>query len=357
MIRGTSRLVAAGAALSLLLGSATGVAAPPRKQRAQRAARYIIEQQKDSGAIVTFSKIASTADGIVALAAARRSPGPIADAIGYLRDKEAKIDSVGEKAKVIMALVATGRNPRAFEGRNLVEEIEEGQEPDGHYGAISNSWVYDQTLSIQALSAAGVEVPTNAIDWLADAQCEDGGWQFDLPSAPSPKDNEHCFGAGPADYTTSDTNTTALAVMAFEAADANVLLLASPFNFFPTARDRIKKGWVFAPQFACAPGEEPPDCSVTDANSTSLVIQAYASESVPIPNGDRARASLRKLQYKFCGPNAGAFALTWTDDEGTLTRGTPDLGATMAAVTGVLEKPFPIPVRDISRSAPTAGPC
>ncbi|HYN36248.1 MAG TPA: hypothetical protein VEV82_04660 [Actinomycetota bacterium] len=355
MIRGTSRLVAAGAALSLLTGAAASLAAPTPTKRARTAVSYIVSQQENNGSIPSFSVIGSTADGIVSMVAARRAPAAIARAGRYLENHEADVDRVGEKAKVILALEAAGRDPRSFAGHNLVKDVRDGF-IDGRYGDLSQSYVFDQALAILALSAAGAEIEAEALNWLLDAQCDDGGWQFDLPS--SKTDDAHCSDSSvppPGDFSTSDTNTTSYAIQAIRASGFLVVIPEDAYDFLETARDPIKKGWVFAPQFACSGGQEPPNCSVSDANSTALVIQARVAVNKPVSAG--ARGALRSLQYRLCGPNAGAFAVTWNDDDGELNKSGPDIGATVGAIPGVLDKPFPIPAFDVTKPAPSTGPC
>jgi hypothetical protein len=248
------------------------------------------------------------------------------------------VDTVGEKAKVIQALVAAKEEPRAFEGRNLVREIKNVFQEDGRYG--DGTQVFDQANAIIALAAADTGVSPLAAYWLANAQCADGGWQFDQPSGPN--DDQHCY-SGEGDYSTSDTNTTSLAVQAFHAADIHyeAELKRSPFAFFRWARDEVKGGWGFTRPY------------LTDANSTSLVIQAYVAAGRSLPAG--GKDALRVLQYRLCDKD-GAFAYSWEDydADGTYRKTGPDLGATIQAIFGLLEKPFPIPGRALERgvSAP-----
>ena len=355
MVGRTFRLAAAGAAVSLLFGAVAGAAPTPRK-RARAAIGYIVRQQESNGSIPSFSVIASTADGIVSMVAARRAPKAITNAVRYLKNNEGDVDRVGEKAKVIMALEAAGRNPRNFAGRNLVFEIRVGMQPDGRYGDLEQSYVFDQALSILALSAANGEIEGTAVAWLQDAQCDDGGWQFDLPSSAS--DDAHCSDKTvppPGDFTTSDTNTTSYAIQAFAASGQPFLPPEEAYDFLDTARDPIKKGWVFAPEFACTGNQEPPACSVTDANSTALVIQALLAFDQPVP--DTARRALRSLQYPLCGQKSGAFAVTWNDDDGELKRSGPDVGATVAAVPAILGKTLPIAQAEVTEPAPKPRSC
>jgi hypothetical protein len=110
---------------------------------------------------------------------------------------------------------------------------------------------------------------------------------------------------------------------------------ASPFAYFRAARDEFKRGWGYDLTF-----------TTTDANSTALVLQAYAA-------GDRAAPpaavrALEDLQYGRCGQRYGAFAFTWIDPDGdgTYKRSGPDTYATTSGILGLLQKPLPIEFRD-----------
>ena len=351
-----SRWAAAITAWSLvgvLALTTSGVAAPSSKRRARVATRYIVSQQQADGSIPSFSAIGSTADGILALAAARRAPGAIDSAVSYLESHSDEVDKVGEKAKAALALMAVGRDPRDFDESDLVAEISDALTSGGRYGDDSFSYVFDQALAILALEGAGEDVPQEAIEWLVQAQCRDGGWQFDRRS--SNDDNKHCADGRPDDFTVSDTNTTSYALQALASVDDLLILAHSPWGFFRDARDRFKNGWVFAPQFACGPGEAPPGCSVTDANSTALVLQALVAGERNVPN--KAARSLRDLQYRLCGENAGAFAITWMPTDDGLRKSGADIGATIVAVQGLLEKPLPLPAASVTKPAPTPGAC
>jgi hypothetical protein len=337
---------------SLVLATA-GLAAPTAKRRARVAARYIVTQQLEDGSIPSFSAIGSTADAILALAAARRAPGAISEAVSYLESHSDDVDKVGEKAKVVLALIATGRDSTDFDGRDLVAELAENLTAGGRYGDDPSSYVFDQALAILGLTGAGEDVPQEAIEWLLQAQCRDGGWQFDSPSAKD--DNNHCSDGSSGDFTVSDTNTTSYALQALAAVGEPLILPRSPWRFFKDARDPFKKGWVFAPQFACGPGEAPPGCSLTDANSTALVIQAFVASERKVPR--KGSKALRNLQYRRCGKNAGAFAVAWSVVNDRLRKSGPDIGATIGAVQGLLRKPLPLTEQNVTKPAPTPGQC
>lgn len=337
------RFGAAGACLTLLLSTTSGAATMETRKR--EASRFVAKKQQANGSIPSFSAYAGTADAIIGLRAARYAPKVIDEAVNFLKRKQKNIVMVGEKAKVVLALVAAEKNPRSFAGRNLIAELKATLTPGGVYESLIESQVYDQALAILALRGAKVRVPRKAMAWLANAQCDDGGWQFDQPSAEG--DDEHCSDpTNVADYTGSDTNTTALAVMAFNARPSTVPLAHDAFDFFATARDEVKGGWVYDPRSKCSSVPEPGDpyCGITDANSTSLVLQAHFAEGAALPSG--SFAALKRLQHnasdKACLANGGAFAYTWDATEGGLRRGEPDVGATVAGLTALTRRPLPV---------------
>lgn len=358
-----SKVVAIALAAVVMAGSVPAGAGPTHKRRARLGVSYIQFRQHGDGSVPGFSLIGSTADAILAAAAGRRGPKLVDRAVAFLEEHEAEIDTAGELGKVVMALETVGLDPVLGE-RNLADEIEASQQPTGQYVAgASFSHVFDQALAILGLSAAGRNVPGKAVQWLVTAQCGDGGWQFDAP--PEPTDDEHCSG-GPEDFATSDTNTTAYAVMALVAAPGEEQLTADPFEYFASARDRrFKKGWRFS-------HEKRPfgDLVYTDANSTALVLQAYAAEGRAAPR--KGRRALKRLQYQLCGKRlGGAFAFTWEERDGKLRRspskrdaraeagneGPTVIGATIAAVPGLLEKPFPLDPVELTRRVPRRPRC
>ena len=136
-----------------------------------------------------------------------------------------------------------------------------------------------------------------------------------------------------------------------------------PFTFFPTARDRLKGGWIYDPALRCGNGVRPPKCFVTDANSTSLVIQAYVATGKIVPHG--GRDALHALQYPLCGLKSGAFAFTWESRNGKLRRspsrdaagGATTGGATIGAIQGLVDKPSPVAPVEVTKPAPRAPRC
>jgi hypothetical protein len=275
-----------------------------------------------------FSSIGSTADAVMAFVAVGMAETPLQNAIGFLRRQTGRgnVDTIGLKAKVGLAVEAAGLNAANFAGHSLLGEITETQRLTGRFGDAS---VLDQALATLAIAASTGEYDPEAIRWLLHAQCPDGGWQFDRPHARS--EGPHCRDASdPNDFFASDTNTTAYVLMAVEPSGIGDYE-HDPFVFLRAIRDTSgppsEGGWGYTWGF-----------TTTDANSTALVIQAYAAAGRPLPDG--AMAALHRLQYR-----CGAFAFSWTDAG---RRTGPDVGASIGAVPGILREPLPV-------SGPVAG--
>jgi len=328
---------AAAAVLTLAMAvTAVGIPTPAGAtvtltDRVSWAAGYISATQRVNGSIPAFSTVGSTADAVVSLVAARRGPQNIKFAMRYLGKRVAADDYqvgpsevIGVQAKIVLAAVASGRDPHDFGGHDLVQTLLGSEQSDGRYGATSA--VFNDATAMLALEAAGVTPSSKARAWLIAGQCGDGGWAYDQP--PQPNDDSHCTDTidPPSDYFPTDTNTTSLAVQAlsnFNGAQPAV----DPFTFFDAARDG-SAGWGYSLYYS------------TDANSTSMVIQAYAATSTPLPAG--AMTALKALQYKFCG------GFKYSNDPWVTG---PDVGSTSAAILGLLRKPLPVMPATVTQPA------
>jgi hypothetical protein len=324
------RLLVALTVCTGVVFATTADAKQTRKFRARVAAEYLANHQEADGSVPGFSLVGSTADAVVSWVAARSGSADVDAALDYLAAAVAagEAETIGLKAKVALAAAAGGRDPENFGGRNLIDDILASEQPDGRFGA--GTPVFDQALALLALEGTGHQFTTQSVVWLVDAQCRDGGWQFDEPAGP--EDNRHCLNDQlQEDSFQSDTNTTSLAVQVLgyiEESPPNPPV--NPFKFFKRIRDDRFRGWGYSWGFD------------TDSNSTSLVLQAYAAVGRASPKG--SRRALKRLQYPVCSgkKKAGAFAFTWTDEDGdgTFTRSGPDVGATIGGIQGLLQIPL-----------------
>ena len=244
---------ASGSAVAFAQDGTTG-ATPAPAGDLQASVEWLISQQEDDGSFIGFegtSDAGITSDALVALASARQAGADtgtsIEDAVAYLESGEVAMiyiqDGVGSAAKFLLGLAAAGENVDNFAGVSPLAIVENSQDPDtGLYG----DNIYIHALSLLALSAADAEVPASAVDALAEAQAENGGWGFE----------------GLTD--SADSNTTALVIQALDVVEGDdPQLVADGFAYLATTIN--DEG---AATFDTAPDSEP------DANSTALVAQA-----------------------------------------------------------------------------------
>jgi hypothetical protein len=304
-------------ALTLVVVPLAASAAPiADRTRAARAVSYLAKQQRANGSIVAFSPVGSTADAVLAFVASGTGRDRMNRALGFLRRQVAgaHVTELGLQAKVVIAVSAARRDPRSFGGTNLVRTIRSQLGSDGHFGT---SAVFDDALAVLAIESVGLAPALRAASWLLAAACPDGGWAYDRPYDAS-TDDRHCDDGSGTDYFLSDTNTTSYVVQALIEMHAADWAGRTPFQFFSKVRSG---GWPYSGGFEA------------DANSTALVIQAYAAAGLPVPKG--GMIALRKFQAVGCG----AFAFN--------AGGPADVGATIGAVPGLLRRalPFSSPVR------------
>ncbi len=275
----------------------------------EAASTWLREQQDTSGGFLGFSgepDPGTTTDAVMALFAAQRRDPAAAAALGaamsYLEGEETGAayaeTGPGQAAKLALAAVTGGRDPRDFAGMDLVAAMAAPLAtpvPDGIAGIYGDD-LYDHALVLIALVAAGEEISDSALEPLRAAQAEDGGWAFDGATAPG----------------AADSNTTALVIQALVASghgDDPMVELALAFL-----------ATLLVPEGGFAYG--PADPLVPDANSTALVLQALiaAGEDPASPEWGDAPLALARFQT----PSGGVRYMT-ADEE-------PNLLATVQAI-------------------------
>jgi hypothetical protein len=273
--------------IAALAASAVLHAPPPVDRSAGvRGARWLASQR-----VGDTTAGGAEADAVVAIAAAGADPKSHLSALRLIAPSYAT--GPGAAAKVALAAVAAGQNPRCFARLDLVRTIRAGY-ADGLFGAS----IWDDALSIDALAGAGETVPAAAVTKLK-ALRRDGGYGFGLS------------GRG-----RDDPDSTGLALTALAAAGV-------------PARDPAVKGaadWLLAHRVQGGWGSGSPN-----ANSTALGILGLVAAGRTVPPG--ALLVLRGLQSA-----DGSFNLSAT------SKGDPFL-ATNQAVPALLEKPYPVAVR------------
>ncbi len=185
--------------------------------------------------------------------------------------------SAGACGLLIQAVVAAHLNPKSFGGVNLITTLNAMyHSKTGVYG---DGEAFSESLAVQGLVAAGQTVPAAAIHHLAAAQDSDGGWDFLLI-----KDDPN----GSTNFDTSDTNSTAMVLMALNATGTR-------------GRNAGALAWLHTQQDS--DGGFPYQAGAgTDPNSTALVLQALiASAQNPVASnwavgGNTALSSLLATQ-------------------------------------------------------------
>ena len=242
------------ALLAFALGTSS---ADTQVDPASRAILYLQGQQSGSdGSIpVGASTDAVSEEYAIGAAAAGYDPSALRHGSGpsvmaYLAAHAATAcSSAGACGELLQAVAAAGLNPASFGGVDLLITL------DGFYtattGVFGNGEAFIQTLAVQGLIAARQPVPLAALHHLVAAQDSDGGWDYLLI-----KDDPN----GSTNFDTSDTNSTAMVLMALDAAGVH-------------SQDRSALAWLHTQQDA--DGGFPYQAgSGSDPDSTALVLQA-----------------------------------------------------------------------------------
>lgn len=218
---------------------------------AREGARYIASQQTPTGSFFAANYPADgVADAIVALVAGGARE-PIPDALAYLRrNGPARADERAAYAgRIVMGLVAAGRDPRAFGGVDYVAKITSRYDPvSGRY----DNGIYAGALAMLGVLAAGEQLPDQALTFLRANQCTDGGFGHE----------QACTGG-------ADVDSTAIVLS---------VLVATGIGPDDATRARART-WLRGAQnddggFPASPTVDP---HPTNANSTGLALSAIAA--------------------------------------------------------------------------------
>ena len=322
-----TRLTILAVALVLTLGSALPALAAIDTQAALN---YLQTQQNADGGFGSGfspeSTAGSTADALHAIVAAGGDPASFDQdgntPLSYLAEQAAAVDNAGDLSKLILAVVATGENPRAFGGVDSVARLEGMADSEGRL-MTSNDTFFSHILGVLALASVQRPLPEEAVAAILDAQQENGAWAWDGSAG-----------------TDADTNTTAFAVQALVAAGepADSTALTGALDYYRSIQN-ADGGWPYQ-----SPSSFGTD---TDANSTALTIQALIAAGQDLTawtigeDGDPI-ATLEALQNE-----SGAFAwqAAMPDD---------NLLATVQALPALAGKAFPLATMQVGPAA--AGP-
>jgi hypothetical protein len=287
------RLVPFAVLAGLLAWPQTAAAPAPADPLHAAIAWLKTQQQADGGfsnGYAPGSDAATTADAVVGIVAAGENPSEWivgnSSPMDFLRSavSSGALTGPGAFAKVTLAAVAAGEEPRDLEGVDLVSKILEGLSVES---GLFGGGPYDSALAIQALGAAGEPVPEGAVTGLLKTRLADGTYSFNGDQTP---------GAG-------DSNTTAMAVLALISVGAREEIAPS-LAYFRSVQNE-DGGWTY--QKPSAFGE------ATDANSTALVVQALIAAGEDVAEWNDPARALLALQLP-----SGAFIFNASDSSENL---------------------------------------
>jgi hypothetical protein len=235
----------AAAALAALTFAPPANAFAPQTAAATKAISWLHTLQAADGTVA--GSASRTEDIVLGLVANGQSVNGFSTAgktpIDSLRARIAEEEkTAGNIAGLIMAISAAGLDPTSFAGHNLLQDLECTY--NAQTGAY-NTQLFNDALAVLALPAGAA--PEKAKEFLESQQQTDGGWEFQTG-----------FG--------SDTNTTALVLMALNSADALTETARDKALAYFKLHQKVSGGFEYSTPYA-----EPGD---SDPNSDAAVIQA-----------------------------------------------------------------------------------
>lgn len=302
-------LVALAAAASAAIGPALSASAfTPQTSAAALAISWLHGQQAADGTVAaSASRTEDTVFGLVANGQSvdgfsTAGKTPIDSLRSHIADEE---KTAGNTGGLIMAVSAAGLDPSNFAGRNLLQDL--ACTYNASTGAY-NDQLFNDALAVLALP--GGAAPAKAVAFLADSQQTDGGWEFSAP-----------YG--------SDTNTTAIVVLALASASGLTAVVKDRALTYLKTQQKVSGGFEYA---AGSPDSDP--------NSDAAVIQALLAmgEDPAGPAwtvaGKSALSDLLTFQF-----DNGGFGFS---RPGSAATAAPDALSTTQALTALASKYLPV---------------
>lgn len=309
--------------LSVVLGAL--IVSPALAQNTaavDKAIAYVRTQQQADGSFPGFGA-GSTADAIIALAAAKVNVADVKQGgVSALNFVQSQAQGVGKDpgvaAKFLIAMTMAGQAPQLPNGADLIKEVQQGRNAQtGQYGPDVTTHAY----ALIGLVAAGTTPETAAIDALKKLQLPDGGWSFDGTAA-----------------TGSDTNTTGLAIQALKAVGDSSDAISKAVAYLK-GQQNSDGGFPYSQTSSFG--------NASDANSTALALQGLLAAGEDLKNYTKAGKTPvdRLLQFQ---NDSGAFRYQdATPDDNQL--------ATYQAIPALLQQTLPLKAMSTA-SSPSALP-
>ncbi|MEW6181739.1 MAG: stalk domain-containing protein [Bacillota bacterium] len=151
---------------------------------AQSACSYLLAKEKKDGPLMSWSYIS------LALAGEDLSKTMAEQAAREQEDLAFESGETNDYATLIFLLLATGGDPRNCRGHDLLEEIEDSQQPGGKYPdnvkqggeRLVNAHIWAVLALETACADASPEAEDKALQWLVSNQHTDGSFNWDAKS-------------------------------------------------------------------------------------------------------------------------------------------------------------------------------
>lgn len=172
-----------GGVAALLLVLALGLFAPAQAHASavSKGADWLESVQRPSGGFAADSSGEAGAEmtgwAMLALAAAGRNPLEVKkdgkSPLQFLSTHLGEVKDAGDLARTILAIEATGADPRIFQGEDLVQRLLSQRRDSGSY----QGWPATSAYAVLALRSAGAnDAAAKTVEWLRSVQGKDGGW-------------------------------------------------------------------------------------------------------------------------------------------------------------------------------------
>ena len=243
------------------------------------AASYIRSNQMDDGGFAEPGRGPGGADtttawSVMGLSAAGIDPNNVKkngkSPLDFLAGQSSNWRSVTDYERTLLAVAAAGGNVRSFGGVDLVAEVQSYQRSGGNIGDAVNS----NAFGMLAYRAAGMAVPSGAVQWHLSAQNPDGGWG----NNPGGASNPDMTGASIMALRAAGASADDAAIQAALGYLHSIQNADGGFSFQPGKSDAAATAWCV--QGIVAAGQDPDGAEWSKNGNTpyDLVASMQASD-------------------------------------------------------------------------------
>jgi hypothetical protein len=204
----------------------------------------------------------------------------------------------------ILAVVAIGRNPESFGGRNLVAALRTKIGTKGQIGPAANSTYW----GVLALRAAGASVPATTLTYIGNRQHQNGGYGWSPAAAPDSNDTAaavlalHAAGVGCGSRLiahgygylgATQASSNGYGLLPGAAADSQSTAWVIQARHACGLRNQRSRAWLLARELPSGAFNYQPGTTITPAFVTAQVLPALHGRFYPIHRSQTATATTR----------------------------------------------------------------